>query len=84
MFNVSLAPEFGVKRDLLMQMLRDKGIETREAFVPINKQKIFLERGYVKEGACPIANDIMDNGLYLPSGLGLKDEDIDAVFGSRF
>lgn len=79
MFNAYLSPEFGITRDVLMQKLKQEGIETRESFVPINKQKVFLRRGIVKENECPVANYIMDNGFYLPSGLNLTDEDIDYV-----
>lgn len=79
MFHAYLSPEFGITRDNLMQTLKENGIETRESFVPVNKQKVFLEKGIVKESDCPIANYIMDNGFYLPSGLSLSDEDIDYI-----
>ena len=32
--------------------------------------------GIVKENDCPVANYIMENGFYLPSGLNLNEEDI--------
>ena len=79
MFNAYLSSEFGISRDQLMDELKNNGIETREAFVPINKQNVFLERGLVHEDDCPVANYIMDSGFYLPSGLNLTDEDIDYV-----
>lgn len=82
MFNAYLSSEFGITRDELMQKLKSRGVETREAFVPINKQKIFLEKGFVKEEDCPVANYIMDNGMYFPSGLNLSDEEIDYVCSS--
>ena len=53
MFNAYLSSEFGISRDQLMDELKNNGIETREAFVPINKQNVFLERGLVHEDDCP-------------------------------
>lgn len=79
MFNACLDSEFGISRDELMEELKHKEIEIRESFIPINKQKVFLEKGLVREDDCPVANYIMDNGFYLPSGLNLTDEDIDYV-----
>jgi perosamine synthetase len=72
-------PPYRLTRDELRRALKEKGIETREAFVPLNRQKIFLEKGWVREDACPVANYIMDHGFYLPSGLNLTDDDIDYV-----
>jgi perosamine synthetase len=79
MFNAHVEPPYRLTRDELRQALKEKGIETREAFVPLNRQKIFIEKGWVREDACPVANYIMDHGFYLPSGLNLTDDDIDYV-----
>src|SRR5258706_737105 len=45
MFNAYLGPEFGMTRDELARRLHEQGIETRESFIPINMQKVFLDRG---------------------------------------
>lgn len=82
MFNVELDESASISRNEFMKKLKGRGIETREAFVPINKQKVFLEKGFVKEDDCPVANYIMDQGLYLPSGLNLTNEDIHYVVQS--
>ncbi len=82
MFNAALEPEFGMDRDRFMAAMGEQGIEVREAFVPINRQQVFLERGMVREGDCPNANRIMDTGFYLPSGLGLTEAQIDRVCGA--
>ncbi len=79
MFNASLGVDFGVEGGTLRNRLSDAGIESRKAFVPINEQKPFLEMGYVEEDECPVANDIMETGFYLPSGLDLTDDQIDDV-----
>ena len=79
-FNVYLDKNFPITRDQLIKMLREKNIETRNAFVPINKQKVLIKKyGLFKEEDCPNANYIMDNGFYLPSGNNIKNEEIDFV-----
>ena len=79
-FNIYLDNNFPISRDKLTKKLQEKNIETRSAFVPINKQTILINKyGLFKEEDCPNANYIMENGLYLPSGNTITDEEIDFV-----
>ena len=79
-FNVYLDDKFPISRDELTKKLKEKNIDTRDAFVPINQQRILVDK-YKKFEAddCPNANFIMDNGFYLPSGNTITNEDIDYV-----
>ena len=71
---------FPINRDELVTKLSKKNIETRNAFVPINKQKILINKyNLFSENECPNANYIMDNGIYLPSGNTITNEEIDFV-----
>jgi perosamine synthetase len=79
MFNLSLDPTLGIALEDFMAGMERHNIEVREAFVPINRQKVLLERGWVREDECPVANKIMETGFYLPSGLGLTPQQIDRV-----
>ena len=79
-FNIYLDKNFSITRDQLCERLAEQNIETRNAFVPINKQKVLVKKyGLFKEDDCPNANYIMDNGFYLPSGNNIKNEEIDFV-----
>ncbi len=79
-FNIYLDNNFPISRDKLVEKLKEKNIETRNAFVPINKQKVLIEKyGLFKEDDCPNANHIMDNGFYLPSGNTITNKEIDFV-----
>tara|TARA_B100001123_G_C15344050_1_gene1036195 strand:- start:4741 stop:5868 length:1128 start_codon:yes stop_codon:yes gene_type:complete len=79
-FNIYLDNNFPITRDQLMKKLEEENIETRTAFAPINKQKILVKKyGFFKESDCPKANYIMDNGLYLPSGNTITNEEIDFI-----
>ena len=78
-FNVYLDNNFKMGRDELVKKLKDLNIDTRDAFVPINKQKILQKSYNINDSDCPNANYIMENGFYLPSGNTLTDEEIDYV-----
>ena len=79
-FNIYLDKNFPISRDELTKKLKEKNIDTRDAFVPINQQKILVDKYKLfKESDCPNANYIMDNGFYLPSGNTITNEEIDFV-----
>ena len=79
-FNIYLDNEFPISRDELTKKLKEHNIDTRDAFVPINQQKILIDKyKKFKENDCPNANYIMNNGLYLPSGNTITNEEIDYV-----
>jgi len=78
-FNICVDPNV-FSRDKLVISLKNKNIETRNAFVPVNKQKVLIEKYKLfEENSCPNANYIMDNGFYLPSGNNISNSDIDFV-----
>lgn len=63
----------------VMDRLRERGVETRESFIPYNLQDTFLARGWTRAADCPVANDIGLRGFYIPSGPQLSDDDLDYV-----
>jgi perosamine synthetase len=65
-------------RDLLMEKLYEAGIETRTMFCPMNLQPSLLKLGAVR-GDCPVAEYLWHHGLYLPSGNGLTEEEIEYI-----
>ena len=65
------------QRDGLLRYLDKVGIGTRTFFIPMNQQPIL---DYLCVGQkFPIADNISKRGLYLPSGTGLSDGEIDVV-----
>lgn len=64
-------------RNKVMERLKEKGIQTRAFFVPMHRQPMFASHYYDKE--FPVANDISERGLYLPSGSGLRGEEIEYI-----
>lgn len=79
MYCILVEDEFGMSRDKLMTRLIEKGIETRTMFIPMNQQPVFHKRGLFKKLKCPVAEELSRKGLYLPSGVGLSDEQIERI-----
>ncbi len=76
MFHIVLQGAWEDRRDECMKFLKEQGVETREAFVPYNMQKLLIEKEMTKEEECPIANRIGKSGLYLPSGPNLGHDEV--------
>jgi len=76
MYAVVFQPRASQRRDELLEFLRERGIDTRTMFCPMNLQP-FLEKqqGYRKI-ACPVAENLWANGFYLPSSSSVTETDI--------
>jgi perosamine synthetase len=82
MYSILLNDSFGLSRDEVMRMLKEKGVETRSFFYPIHQQPVFQGRDFRfphTSGHYPVSEDIACRGLYLPSSLGLTKEQIEEV-----
>lgn len=58
----------------VIKRLEQLGIGSRPFFWPIHEQPVFLKRGWFKGERHPVAEKMARRGFYLPSGLGLTDE----------
>ena len=79
MFHLRLRGALEDRRSAVMAALRDRGIETREGFIPYNLQTMFIERGWTRPEDCPVANTVAYNSFYLPTGPAMTDADVDHV-----
>jgi perosamine synthetase len=59
--------------------LCDAGIETRPFFLGMHEQPAFQEMGLFRGERYPTAEYLARRGLYLPTGLGITENDIDYV-----
>ena len=66
------AKEFGKK-------LLKNGVQTRPFFLGMHEQSAFHKMGLFKDEHYPVAERIAKQGMYLPSGLTLTEEEIDVV-----
>jgi len=71
--------EFGMTRDKLAEELKKKGIGTGMFFIGMNKQPGLQKYGCDCSGDYPVSDFLAENGLYLPSGSGLSEEEIREV-----
>ena len=79
-YNIYLDHKFPLTRDQLVNKLKKYSIETRNAFTPVNYQRVFLNKNKnLKKSDGPNANFIMKNGFYLPSGNNIKNSQIDFI-----
>ena len=62
-----------------MSKLRELNISTRPFFYPMHKQPVFEKMKIFKNNYFPVSEKLYEQGLYLPSGLTLEEEDIKIV-----
>jgi perosamine synthetase len=63
----------------LTELLHSKNIGTRPFFFPMHQQPIFKSMGLFENESYPNAEKIYSRGLYIPSGIALKDQDMEYV-----
>tara|TARA_X000001036_G_C20624984_1_gene784733 strand:+ start:42 stop:1187 length:1146 start_codon:yes stop_codon:yes gene_type:complete len=79
-FGVLLKKKYRIKRDLIVQKLLNQNIQTRNFFYPMHKQTILKKRKLIKKNLkFPVSELLSSNGFYLPSGLGITNQEIDFV-----
>ena len=79
-FGIVIKKNLRLSRNLLVKKLNDKGIQTRNFFHPMHKQNVFKKMKIFKnKNTYPNSEFLSKNGLYLPSGIGLKNKEIDYI-----
>jgi perosamine synthetase len=78
-FGLVLRDQALPERAAIMKSLGEKQIGTRPFFWCMHEQPVLLKQGLFKGVSCPDAEILARNGFYLPSGLVLRDSDIDRV-----
>lgn len=77
MYSVLVEDDFGLTRDEFKIELLKSGVETRSFFIPMHRQPVIQKMGLVdKKKRYPVSDYISGHGLYLPTGLALKDKDV--------
>ncbi len=79
MYCILIEDEFGMSRDKLQGKLKENGVDTRLFFIPMHWQPAFRNLGLFEGESYPVSEEISRRGMYLPSGSGLKDEEIEQV-----
>lgn len=83
MYSVVLDDSVKMSREEVVDKLKEKGIDTRNFFIPMNKQPVFLDGKLENAPDCsdmyPISEKIGLRGFYIPSSSDLTDEEIEFV-----
>lgn len=66
----------------LARRLKTCGVDTRPFFLGMHEQPVLRGLGLFAGESYPVTERLARRGLYLPSGLGLSEEEIDAVCGA--
>ena len=74
MYSVLVEPAFGLSRDAVMAGLRARGVDSRPFFVPLHELP-----PYRQDAPFPVASSLGARGINLPSGTGLRVEEIATV-----
>jgi len=79
MYSILIQDEFGISRDELQAKLKESGVDTRAFFIPMHQQPAFGNLGLFEGESYPVSEEISRRGMYLPSGSGLQEEEIEFV-----
>ncbi|HEY7162606.1 MAG TPA: DegT/DnrJ/EryC1/StrS family aminotransferase [Acidobacteriota bacterium] len=79
MYGIVLSDSTSLNAAQFADALRKREIETRPFFLGMHEQPVFHRRGLFLNEKYPVAERIARHGLYLPSGLGLQENQIDVI-----
>ena len=79
MYGIELKEDAGMDNEELASKLRERGVATRPFFLGMHEQPVFHDMGLFLGEHYPVAEKLARRGLYLPSGLALKEEQIETV-----
>ncbi|HET9217068.1 MAG TPA: DegT/DnrJ/EryC1/StrS family aminotransferase, partial [Terriglobia bacterium] len=79
MYGVVLDEATGTDATQFAARLLERGVETRPFFLGMHEQPVFHKRGLFLNERYPTAERIARQGLYLPSGLALTEEQLTRV-----
>lgn len=75
-FGIMLNGKSSLNADAAMKKLAEKKIGTRPFFYPMHLQPVFQKMGLFKGEKYPVSENMAERGFYIPSGLGLTDNEI--------
>ena len=79
MYGILLDDKTGMDANEFAIRLREYGVNTRPFFLGMHEQPVFHQMGLFKDESYPVAEKIARQGLYLPSGLTIKEKEIKKI-----
>lgn len=78
-FGLVLHKEYPNSAREVMQKLGEEGVGCRPFFYPMHLQPVFRKMGLFQEENYPVAEWLAEKGFYIPSGLGVTQEQMEYV-----
>jgi len=78
-FGIILEDKVPFGADEMLQHLSEYKIGARSFFWPMHEQPVFRKMGLFRDEKFPIAELMARRGFYIPSGLGISDEQVETV-----
>lgn len=79
MYGVVLQEASGMDAEVFARSLAERGVQTRPFFMGMHEQPVLREMDLVDDTPLPVTERIARQGLYLPSGVTLTEDQIDRV-----
>lgn len=76
MYGIRFSDEFGMTKEDIKKELFERGVDNRDFFTGMNEQPVFRKMSLQINEEFPISKKLSEQGIYLPSGLDLKEQDI--------
>ena len=71
---IVLADQFDLRN--FAALLRNQGIDSRPFFFPLHRQPVLAKYSLSKQPSLPVSERLGSNGIYLPSFVGITNEEI--------
>ena len=78
-YGIVLNESTALNQATAITMLADRGVGARPFFYPMHQQPVLRQAGRFPDETHPVAERLYQQGLYLPSGLGLTEKQIRQV-----
>ena len=75
-FGMVLNDKSNFSADEIIARLKNEGIGARPFFYSLNNQPVFKKLGLFKNEKYPVSEYLSNKGFYIPSGLGISEEEI--------
>src|SRR5262249_42875710 len=79
MYGVVLSEDSGMNATEFGRRLHDLGVETRPFFLGMHEQPVFRQHGLFLNERYPVTEMLARQGVHLPSGLALTEEQLSRV-----
>jgi len=79
MVGIRIGADAPFTRDQLKEHLSTSGIDTRTFFCPMNQQPFLVSQPGYRSVACPVADVMWEDGIYLPSTITLAEADVEFI-----